>query len=513
MAHRDDTGPAVARRRPGHVDDDVRLAELGYAGSERRLSRRVSAFGNAAISAAIISPITGIMYGVPLVMMAGGPVLMVWGWLAAGLMVLAVGAAMAEINSMYPTSAGLYYSAGRLARRRSRGWSWLTGWLNFVGQIGGTASADFAGAVFLQALIALRWPGYQPTALRTLAWFAVFLLTHALVNTLAVRALTLVNKIAVWWLGVGTLVIAGCLFTAHHHTSTSFALGHFANSTGIGSAPYAAAIGLLFSMGCFTGFDASYHMSEETNNAAVAAPRGIIRAIAYSLAIGMVLVVALAYAMVHYDTEAGASLPPMQILLDAAGTGRAQAAIAVTIGAMWFCGLANMTSNSRQIFAFSRDRGLPGWRRWRELNDRKVPANAVWYAAASAFILAVPSLWNSTMFNAIVSINVIGLFLAYVIPVYLLLRHPKPEKGPWNLGKWSRPVGWTAVVWVGFCSVVFLLPQQRPITAKTFNYAPVMLAVVLAIAAVWWWATARTSYQPPTYGSEEEMAEAEQAIA
>jgi amino acid transporter len=511
MAHIEGASPARAHKRSDITDDDARLAQLGY---RRNLSRRVSAFGNAAFSAAIISPITGIMYGVPLVMMAGGPMLMVWGWLFAGLMVLTVGAAMAEINSLYPTSAGLYYSAGRLAKRHNAAWSWFTGWLNYAGQIGGTASADFAAAVFLQALIALQWPTYTATPARTLGWFAVFLLLHALANTLAVRAVAFMNKVAVWWLGLGTVVIAGCLLTAHHHTSTSFALTHFANTTGISSAPYAAGIGLLFSMGCFTGFDASYHMSEETNGAAIAAPRGIVRSIAFSLAIGTVLVVALAYAMVKYDAEATAGLPPMQILLDSVGSGGAKIVMVVTIGAMWFCGLANMTSNSRQIFAFSRDGAIPGWRMWRRLNPRsKTPENAVWFATASAFVLGLPSLWNSTAFTAIVSINVIGLFTAYVIPVFLRLRHDTVERGPWSLGRWSRPLARIAVAWVLVCSIIFLLPEQWPITATNFNYAPIVLAAVLLAAALWWLATARRTYKPPTLGDPEAMAEAEEAIA
>jgi hypothetical protein len=35
-----------------------------------------------------------------------------------------------------------------------------------------------------------------------------------------------------------------------------------------------------------------------------------------------------------------------------------------------------------------------------------------------------------------------------VAPVFLRLRNPDFRPGPWNLGRWSRPVGWTAVVWV-----------------------------------------------------------------
>ena len=465
----------------GPTADEELLEQLGY---KSVLARRVNALGNMAISATIISPITGIFYSVPLVMGAGGPSVMVWGWLAAGLMVLFVGRSMAEINSKYPTSAALYYWSSALAKRRKKGWSWFTGWLNFAGQIGGTAGADFAAANFIQALITLQRPSYNPTPQGTLAIFGAILFVHAVANTFAVRAVAAMNKVAVVWLGVGILVIVGYLALAPHHTTTSFALGHFVNTTGFRWSWYAAGIGLLLPMGTFTGFDASPHLSEETTGAALAAPRGIVRAIVYCLTIGFVLVVALAFAMTHYDTQAAAGNPSVQILLDAGSVTGAKLMLVVIIGAMLFCGLANLTSNSRQIFAFSRDGAIPGWRRWRQVSRRtQTPVNAVWFAAACAFALGVPSLKNSTALSAILSINVVGLFSAYGIPIWLRLRQGQEfDPGPYRL-RWPLLNARIAVAWVVVCAVLFVLPTTSPMTATNFNYAPVALGVVLLIAS------------------------------
>jgi amino acid transporter len=498
---------------PG-LDDDALLEKLGY---RKTLSRRVNAFGNAAMSAAIISPITGIMYSLSLVMGAGGNALMVWGWLIAGLLVLFVGAAMAEINSAYPTSAALYYWSAQLAKRHNAAWSWFTGWLNFAGQIGGTASADFAAALFIEALIGLYHPSFNPHPWQTLVLFGVILLLHALANTLAVKTVAFLNKVAVWWLGLGTLAIMVYLALAKHHASTKFALSHFANSTGFHWDWYVAGIGLLFTMGTFTGFDASSHMSEETTGAAMSAPRGIIRSISFSLITGMILVLALAFAMTdaNYGNEAGAGTPPLQVFLDAGNKTGATIMMVIVIGAMLFCGLANMTSNSRQIFAFSRDRAIPGWRRWRTVSSRtQTPIASVWFAAASALVLGLPYLWNSQAFFAIVSVNAIGLFSAYAIPIFLRLRRGDDfQPGPWNLGQLSKPVALIAVIWVALSSTVFLMPEVSPITLKNFNYAPVAFGVVLLVATVWWFVTARTSYKPVMYGSPAAMAEAEDAMA
>jgi amino acid transporter len=498
-----------SRRPAAPASDEETLHQLGFKGV---LARRVNALGNMAISAAIISPITGIFYSVALVMGAGGPSVMVWGWLAAGIMVMFVGMAMAEINSAFPTSAALYYWSAALAKRHKKAWSWFTGWLNFAGQIGGTAGADFAAAVFIQALLSLQWPTYNPTPGGTLAIFGAVLLAHALANTLAVKMLTVLNKVAIGWLGLGTLVIAGYLAMAPHHTTPGFALGHFVNGTGFRWGWYAAGVGLLLPMGTFTGFDASPHLSEETTGAATAAPRGIIRAIGFSLVAGLVLVVALAFAMTDYDKEASAASPPVQILLDAGTPTGAKLMLIVVIGAMLFCGLANITSNSRQIFAFSRDGAIPGSRLWRKVSERtQTPVKAVWLAAVCAFSLGVPSLWSTTALSGILSINVIGLFSAYAIPIFLRLRQGRDFRpGPIRF-RHPLLIARIAVAWVAVCSVLFLLPTASPVTVTNFNYAPIALGTVLLIATVWWIVSARTTYHPTIYSGPKATAEMEES--
>ncbi|WP_194920334.1 amino acid permease [Catenulispora rubra] len=506
---RDTSAASPARRsRPSVSDDDARLHELGYP---RALTRRVNGFGNWAMSATIINFITGIMYSLGLVMVSGGPLVMVWGWAFVGLMVLFVGASMAEINSALPTSGALYYWSAKLAKRHGAVWSWYTGWLNFAGQIAGTASADFGAATFIQALAAAQYSSYTPTAQGTLVIYAVVLAVHGLLNTFTVRLVAGLNKVAVWWLLIGAAVIVGWLAVfPTRHTSASFAFTHFVNGTGFHSGIYAGLIGLLFSAGTFTGFDASAHMSEETVHAAIAAPKGIVRSIAFSWTAGFVLIVALAFSMTDYDTQAGAAVPPLVVFTGALGATPAKLLMLVVIGSMLFCGLANMTSNSRQIFAFSRDGAMPGSRWWRTVR-KGTPVNAVWFAAVGAFALAVPSLWSTTAFPAIVSINVIGLFGSYSIAIWLRLRQGDAfERGPWHLGRYSLPVARIAITWVVLSSVLFLLPQVSPITAKNFNYAPVAFGIVLMIATTWWFISARRHFHGPiSYGTPEELAQQE----
>jgi len=132
----------------------------------------------------------------------------------------------------------------------------------------------------------------------------------------------------------------------------------------------------------------------------------------------------------------------------------------------------------------------------------------VWFAGVGAFLLVLPSLWSMTAFFAVVSVNVIGLFGSYAIPIFLRLRRGDDfEPGPWNLGRWGKPVAAVAVIWVFLSSILFLLPESSPITWHSLNYAPIALGVVLLISAVWWFVTARRTFNGPiSYGTPEELA-------
>ncbi|MET8610569.1 MULTISPECIES: amino acid permease [Streptomyces] len=502
--------PSAAAGLP-QQDEERRLRELGY---RPVLARRMGGFGNFAISFSVISILSGCMtlYGFGL--NTGGPAVMLWGWAGVGLFVLCVGLALAEVTSAYPTSGALYYMADRLGGRR---WGWYTGWLNLLGLLGAIAGIDYGAALFTGAFAHLQW-GFTPTPGRTMLIFCAILLLHAVLNLFGVRVVSLLNSVSVWWHLAGVALIVGALaIVPDHHRSPSFVFTTFVNETGWSNHWYVAAIGLLLAQYTFSGYDASAHLSEETSRASVSAAKGIVRAIWVSWLAGFVLLAGLTFAIQDYDATrtTATGVPPAQILLDGLGAGGAKALLLVVIAAQLFCGNAEVAAASRMVFAFSRDGALPGSRLWRTVSRRtQTPVAAVWLSVGVAGVLALPSLYSATAYNAVTAINVIGITPAYAIPVLLRLRAgDRFRPGPWHLGRWSRPVGWVAVVWVACVTVLFCLPQSSPVTVDTMNYAAVALAAVLLLASVWWY-VARRSYGTPTaaYGSDRDQAELAEGI-
>ena len=498
-------------------DSDVEtLHKLGYA---QELRRRMSTFSNFAVSFTIISILSGCLTLFYFGMTNGGPMVINLGWPFVGIMVTLVGLAMAEVCSSYPTAGGLYYWSAKLGGKNGAGWSWFTGWFNLLGQVAVTAGIDFGLAYFVDFLLNLWW-SYPTKPVAIIAIYAVVLFIHGLMNTFGIALVALLNNVSVWWHLLGVAIIFIVLFLVpKNHNSVSYVFTHFENQTGFSfqlAAAYVFLTGLLNAQYTFTGYDASAHMTEETHNAAIAAPRGIVYSIIVSLVAGWILLIGVTSVIVpaNYATEfAAGAAAPGQIFLDAMGQNWTTFLLLIVIGAQFYCGMSSVTANSRMIYAFSRDGAVPGSQFWHRINPRtRTPTNSIWLAAGGALLLGLPYLWNPTAYGAVTSIAVIGLYIAYGIPILLRrLAGSRFQAGPWHLRQWSAPVGWIAVIWIVFIVILFVLPQAAPgNTLTTFNYAPLAVGVVLLYSGGYWLLSAKNWFKgPKVQGTAEELAKIE----
>jgi amino acid transporter len=523
------SGPAAPERA---LTDTERLHQLGYA---QELDRRMSGFSNFAISFTIISILSGCLTVYEFGLLHGGPPVMNWGWLFVGTIVIFAGLSMAEICSAYPTAGGLYYWAAKLAPGNSAPvWSWFTGWFNLLGQVAVTAGISFGCAYSVSAFLA-EWSGkaYWLSPGHTIALLAVILFVQGLLNTFGIRLVALLNDVSVYWHLIGVAIIVIILYWApssHAHQSFSFMFGKagwhaFAGLSGFAAPLYVIALGMLNAQYTFTGYDASAHVSEETREANIQAAKGIVRSIWVSLIAGFILLVGVSYAIPHFVhpvTFAGTpvasysdlslSLVPWAVAFKfAAGKTLCLLMILIVIFAQFFCGMSSVTANSRMIFAFSRDGAVPFANYWHHVNPkRRVPVHSAWFGAVGAFILSSTYMINYYAYSAVVSVAVIGLYIAYLTPVFLRRINGKAfTPGPYRLNKtWGPIIGWIAVVWVVFICIVFMLPFYEPmLTSHDFNFTPVAVLAVIGFAGIWWAISARKWFKgPKIQGSAEELA-------
>ncbi|HMM81646.1 MAG TPA: amino acid permease [Terrimesophilobacter sp.] len=472
--------------------DAAELARLGY---KQELHRGMSGFSNFAVSFSIISILAGAITSYSIALRSGGPSAINLGWPIVGVFVLFVALAMAEVCSRYPTAGGLYFWAGRLAKRNKKLWAWYVGWFNFLGEVAVTAAIDFGAATTMMAFADLTF-GVTPTALNTFVLFVVLIIIHGALNAFGVSLVSILSSVSAWWHIFGVLIIVAVLWIMPtSHQSFSWTMTGWYNGTGWSFGPYVFLMGLLMAQYTYTGYDASAHVAEETKSAALAAPKGIVMSVVISIIGGWILLFSIT-AAIKDSSDAGidkllgsaSGLPPAQIFLDALNNpDMAKFLLFIICGAQFFCGMASVTANSRMSFAFSRDGALPGSKIWAKVNPRTgSPTNSIWLCVGCSIVLVVPALFNTTAYLAVTSVAVIGLYIAYVTPVFLRRLNKDFVHGPWHLGKWSAPIGWIAVVWVVIICILFVLPPLAPITVDTFNYSPIAVVVVVILATVLW---------------------------
>jgi amino acid transporter len=521
-------GPRVAERAAGRTlsEDERHLAELGY---KQELTRGWSAFTNFAISFTIISVLAGTFTTFAFAWQNGGPIAVSIGWPVLCFFVLMVAFSMAELTSRYPTAGGPYWWAYDLG---GKGWSWMTGWFNIVGLVGIVSSVGYGCAFFLYTLLNLyglnvlgiNFGDSLHVLAETWLLFFIILALYTLVNIFADRVLALMNNISVGWHLLGVALVIGLLiFVPDNHQSASFVFGERINNNGafggstsnIGFWFLVLPVGFLLTMYTQTGYDASAHTAEETRGAAKAAAQGVWRSVFFSAVIGWFVLLAFLFAATNVNAVNDDAGFVGTIFTTALNSWAAKLVILVATVGQFFCGAAGLTSASRTWYAFSRDRGMPGWSIFRRVNADRVPFNAVIAVSLASLIIAIPALFGSNdipfAFFALTGICTVGLYLAYILPVILRLRAgDKFKSGEWNLGRRYKIINILAIVFVALV-VLSLdlpfsptgLPWNDGFDAANVNYTPFAIILPL-IFGIWYLVSAKDRYQGPVRTLEED---------
>jgi len=524
-------------------DDERMLAKLGY---RQDLNRTWSGFSNFAISFSIISILAGCFTTFFQAWNNGGPVAVSWGWPIISAFILIIGLCMSELVSAYPTSGGIYWWASKLGGARA---GFYTGWLNLIGLLAIVASVSYGCAYFFDLAFSFfseSWAeGYSLQ--RVFIEFLVVLVLISALNIFSSHMLAIINNISVWWHVAGAAAVVLILvFVPDQHQSVSFVFTERINNTGglfggdtsgLGLWFYVIPLGFLLTQYTITGYDASAHLSEETRSAADSAAKGIWQSIFYSAIGGYILLLAFVFAVQNPGGVTAGGGAVSVIFDQALGSNWGGLVLLIAASGQFYCSTACLTSTSRMLFAFSRDGGIPGSEYWSRLNGNRVPVNAVLLAAVVAVILTLPALIEINIgtdakpiivnyaFAAVVSIGVIGLYLAFAIPIWLRWRAGSSwTQGSWNLGnkwRWMAPV---AVLEIAITSVYFILPftpagapgflrgfldapstGEVPFSWKFVNYTPIVTGVVLLGITVWWALSARHWFTGPKHTIDEEV--------
>ncbi len=485
----------MSTKNNAEMDSDaLELQKMGY---KQELERRMGGFSNFAISFSIICILAGGIGAFPFALSAGGGASVGIGWLVGAAFAMVVAAAMAQIASAYPTAGALYHWGSILG---GRGWGWATAWFNLLGLIFVTASVNFGLYDFFFKTLITPLLDIDPANLgymHAVLFVGVVTASQAFLNHRGIKLTSMLTDMSGYLIfAVAVLLTLSLLhfspvsldfsrlFTFKNYTGTEG--GTWPDATGMGMA---FLLGLLLTTYTITGFDASAHTSEETKNAPVNVPRGILRAVFWSALFGYLMVATFVLTMSSVDdgvkqgfgflSELMKPLPPaLNVILS----------IGIFV-ANYLCGLACLTSTSRMMYAFARDGGLPASDTLKKVNPaHNTPVAAIWVSAVAVFAATL----YGDAYLVLATGSAVLLYLSYISPIAAgLLAEGKTwtHKGPFNLKGASKLIAVLAIIGGAVLAFVGIQPPNEKVL-----YLVVGLAIVLLIL---WSAGVRSTFKGP----------------
>ena len=459
------------------------LARLGYA---QELLRRMGTFSSFAVSFSIISVLTGCITAYSSAIGPGGPAALGIGWPLVSAGTLLVALAMGELASAFPTAGALYHWSALLG---GPGWGWMTAAVNIVGQVAIVAAIDYGCATELAATLGL-------SSTMSFVLLAVILASHALVNIFSVRLVAWLNDFSAVVHVLGVVVIVVLLFAFGRAQPISFLFDTSFTTRPDGDTMRGFANGLVLSMFTFTGYDASAHLSEETRDPRRAAPRGIVSSVLVSAIAGYLLLAAITLAIRDLPATAKDDHPALFAMRAGLGENGGRLGMALALVAMWFCGLSSVTSASRTLWAFARDKGVPASSFIVRVHPKtKTPHVAIAVLTIGPLLLVLGTApFEASIFDAMAKMATMGLYVSYALPIALgafARRQGRWKvKGPFSLGAFGVPIAVLAVLWSLVVLVVCSLPP---------NLLPAaMLAGCVAVLVLLYFAFVRRSFRGPS---------------
>ncbi|KAL4784791.1 amino acid/polyamine transporter I [Aspergillus varians] len=504
----------VAEKTTGSQDvfaptasEDVALEHLGY---KQEFQRSFSLLDMVGFSFSIVTCWTALSGVFIIGVTAGGPPVMIFGWIGVCVVTLTVAFSMAEMCSQWPVAGGQYSWVALLAPPKvSRQLSYITGWFMLTGILAmGSVNNSFASN-FILGQANLVFPEFIIQRWHTVLVTYAVAVWSLLINVFAPHLLNRLSRsILVWNICSFIIIVVTLLATNHHKQSASFVFQDFQNFTGFGQA-MATVIGILQSFFGMCCYDAPSHMTEEIIHPSRDAPKAMIMSVGMGAVTGFVFLVTLCFCIGDIETTSASStgVPVIQIFYDSTNSkvGTCFMASMITVIVL-VASVSLLAEGSRSIFAFARDNGLPFSTVLSKVTSKRhIPFYAI--LAAILVQIAFNSIYFGTVtgFNTIVSIATTGFYISYALPLFARLigyisnHRPSPFTGDFSLRlPLSLSINALGLLFLLFAFVTFNFPSEAPVDHVNMNYNSAAMGVIALIAIVTWFTTAHTRFTGPT---------------
>ncbi|KAJ4196210.1 hypothetical protein NW759_016406 [Fusarium solani] len=442
----------------------------------------------------------------------GGPVNIIWGWLAVSAMIVCVAISLGEITSVYPIAGGVYYQTFMLAPTRwRREAAWICGWLYVVGNISITLSVTFGTTLFLVSCVNVfeTAPGVGVLAGEPYQVFLIFIGITLLSNAISAfgnKWLPWLDTAAIFWTfaGVTAIIITILVIAKDGRRDAKWVFTHFENNSGWTDG-WAFCVGLIHAAYATSSTGMIISMCEEVRQPDVQVPKAMVLTVFINTFAGLLFLIPITFILpdLKYLADLASAQPIPPTIKSAVGSSGAAFALLVPIIVLGIiCGIGCITASSRCIWAFARDGAMPGSQWWVRINKRLgVPLNAMMLSMVIQILLGLIYFGSSAAFNAFANVGVLTLNASYATPVAisLLTKRKQVKLAKFSAGKFGYVANIVAVAWSILAIPLFCMPLRLPVTVISINYASVVFAAACLVSGLWYWAWGYENYTgPPT---------------
>ncbi|KAL4763722.1 putative GABA permease [Aspergillus foveolatus] len=441
---------------------------------------------------------------------AGGPPVMVFGWIGVCVVTSTVALSMAEMCSRWPVAGGQYSWVALLAPSKvSRQLSYITGWFMLTGILAMGAVNNSVASNFILGQANLVFPGFTIERWQTVLVTYAVAFSALLVNIFAPHILSRLSRMILIWNICSFIVITITLLaTNRHRQSASFVSQDFQNFTGFGQA-MATIIGILQSFFGKCCYDAPSHMTDEMTHPSRDAPRAMIMSVGLGAVTGFVFLLTLCFCIGDIEITAASTtgVPVIQIFYDSTNSrvGACFMASMMTLIVL-ICSVSLIAEGSRSLFAFARDRGLPFSTTLSKVTSKRhIPLSAI--LATTLVQMAFNSIYFGTVtgFNTIISIATTGFYISYALPLLArLLGYVTSHKisthftRPFSLSlPLSLSLNVLGLLFLLFAFVTFNFPSEAPVDDENMNYTSAAIGGIALVGVVTWVTAASKMFTGP----------------
>ncbi|PSN73212.1 amino acid transporter [Corynespora cassiicola Philippines] len=490
--------------------DDERLAQLGHV---QELRRDFSIWSLGSLCLCLMATWEALSTVIATALMTGGAPCLFWNFLASIICTVAIACSLGEIASIYPTAGGQYHWVAALSPPSTRSVAaWFSGWINVGGQIVLTASAAFAAGLQTQALIILNSDTYAPERWQGLLFYWAILLYGAALNIWGSRLLPTANLLSGVLHIAGFLTILIVLGVMSPKNTSDFVFLEVTNSSGWSNDGISWLVGLLSAVYPLLGYDAACHLAEEMPNAARNVPLAMVGSVSVNgiLGLGYCIMLLFSTGPLEELLSTPTGFPFMQIFLNATKSHAGATILSLVIIMIAIAATAaGITSTSRTVWAFARDKATPCSTYISHVNkSSQIPVRAVIIITILQMLLGFIYLGNSTAFNAILSMAILGLYASYLIPIvyFMVFGRPRLASHEWGPFRMPKTLGLAmntlSCVWLILAMIFSTFPTVMPVTPQNMNYSSVVMVGWVVIGAIYYFIWGSAKFEVPVVTNE-----------